>query len=456
MDNPVQLLVIAVLGVGVCFLAGFVIKSFIQPKKLDSMVRLIKQGKYSAAQKIAKAIIAKDSRNYLAHYYLGRAYLADKKNELALMEYKLVSQNAIFDKQIPEVDFRKQLSQLYIKFNQSEDALKEFLLLTKLEPTNAEHYFNCGKIYEQKSRGELALGFYQKAIKYNNRHVKAHAAMGLLLFRSKQYAEAKKEIDLAIKLSPETYSSYYYLGKILKENKDYPGAVNAFEKSLRDPEFRQRSLLERGSCYMMANSTDNALAEFDRAVKASKDESSAETLYARYFLAACYERNRDIDKAIEQWQIIYQHNHSFRDVSAKLTEYKDLQSNDSLKEFLTCSQDEFIEICKKVALAGFSMSAQKIDSKKWGCTMICTEQKSDDWMNVRKQLFLLAFSRDTDPIEDASIRQFLDQSKSQNCTKAIICASSGFTSSASGFAENRPIELIGKDKLQQILAKAGI
>ena len=82
------------------------------------MVRLIKQGKYSAAQKIAKAIIAKDSRNYLAHYYLGRAYLADKKNELALMEYKLVSQNAIFDKQIPEVDFRKQLSQLYIKFNQ--------------------------------------------------------------------------------------------------------------------------------------------------------------------------------------------------------------------------------------------------------------------------------------------------------------------------------------------------
>ncbi len=456
MDNPIQLVVIAILGVGVIMLIIAIAKSLMQPKKLDSITKLIKTGKYSAAEKLAKSIIAKDSRNYLAHYYLGRAYLADKKNELALMEYKVVNSNAIFDSKIPEKDFRKQLSQLYLKFNQPEEALKEFLLLTKLEPSNAENYFNCGKIYENKNRADLALGFYQKAIHFNRRHVQSHAAMGLLLFRSKQYSEAKKEIDLAISLSPETYSSYYYLGKILKENKDYPGAVNAFEKALRDPEFRQRALLERGSCYMMANSVDNALAEFDRAVKAAKDENAPETLYARYFLAACYERNRDIDKAIEQWQIVYQHNHSFRDVSAKLSEYRDLQSNDSLKEYLTCSQDEFLEICKKAAQAGFSMAPQKIESKKYGCLMICTEQKSDDWMNVRKQLFLLVFSRDTDAIEDSVIRQLLDQSKQTNCTKAIVCASSGFTSSASGFAENRPIELIGKERLETILAKAGI
>jgi len=456
MDNPIQLVIIAILLVGVTFLAVAVIKSLVQPKKLDSIKKLIKNGKYSAAEKIAKAMLAKDPRDYLTHFYLGRAYLADKKNELALMEYKFVAQNAIFDSKIPEKDFRKQLSQLYLKFNQPEEALKEFLLLTKIDPSNAENYYNCGKIYEQKNRADMALGFYQKTIQFNRRHVKAHAAMGLLLFRSKQFAEAKKEIDLAISLSPETYSSYYYLGKILKENKDYPGAVNAFEKALRDPEYRQRALLERGSCYMMANSLDNALSEFDRAVKASKDESSQETLYSRYFLASCYERNRDIDKAIEQWQIIYKHNHSFRDVSAKLSEYKDLQSNDAMKEYLTCSQEEFIEICKKAAMAGFSMAVQKVESKKWGCVMTCTEQKADDWMNVRKQLYLLIFSRDTDAIEDSVIRKFLDQSKAVNCSKAIICTSSGFTSSATGFAENRPIELIGKEKLENILSKAGI
>lgn len=452
----ITIAIIAILLVVMAMLAFVVIKSVAQPKKLESINKLIKQQKYAAAERIAKSIIAKDSRDYEAHYYLGKAYLADKKNELALMEYKLVAQNAIFGKEIPEAEFRHQLASLYMKFNQTDDALKEFLLLTKLEPTNAENYYNCGKLYDQQNRADMALGFYQKAIKFNKKHVKAHAAMGLTLFRSKQFSEAKKEIDTAIQLSPETYSSYYYLGKIYKESKDYSAAVKAFEKALRDPEFKQRALLERGSCYMMVGAVDNALSEFQSAVKASKDENSAESLYAHYFLAACYEKTRKIDKAIEQWQIIYQHNHSFRDVSAKLSEYKDLESNDSLKEFLTCSNAEFVEICKKAAMTGFSMDSQKTEEKKWGVQMIAIEKKKDDWMNVRKQLFLLNFYRDTEPIEDTEIRRVLDLSKQMNCSKAYVITSAGFTSSATGYAENRPIELVGKEKLESILAKAGI
>ena len=448
--------VILILLVLIGFLGVFVIKSLATPKKIDSINKLIKQQKYAAAQKLAKTLIAKDSRDYHAHYYLGKAYLADHKNELALMEYKTVAQNAIFDAQIPEAEFRTQLSQLYLKFNQLDDALKEFLLLTKLEPTNAEHFYNCGKIYEHQNNAETALGFFQKAIKFNKRHVKAYAEMGMILFRAKQFGEAKKAIDYAIRLSPETFSTYYYLGKILKESKDYPAAVKAFEKACRDPEFKQRALLERGSCYMLANAVDNAQAEFEKAVKASKDEKSQESLYARYFLAACYEKTRKIDKAIEQWQIISKINHNFRDVPTKLSEYKDLQSNDSLKEFLTCSSGEFAEICKKAALVGFNMIAQTVEEKKWGCQIIATEQKKDDWMNMRKQLFLINFYRETDPIEDAEIRRVLDFAKSKNCTKAYACTSSEFTRTAMSFAENRPIELVSKEKLEAILTKAGI
>lgn len=452
----IQVAIIGILLLVAGFLAFLVIKSITQPKKLEYINKLIKQQKYAAAQKTAKAIIAKDSRNFEAHYYLGKAYLADKKNELALMEYKLVSQNAIFGRTIPEAEFRHQLASLYLKFNQINDALKEFLLLTKLEPSNAENFYNCGKIYDQTNHADMALGFYQKAIKFNKKHVNAHAAMALALYRQKHITEAKKEIDIAIQLSPETYSSYYYLGKIYKESKEYSAAVKAFEKSLRSPEYKQRSLIERGSCYMLAGAVDNALAEFLNAVKSAKDEKSQETLYARYFLAGCYEKTRKIDKAIEQWQIIYKNNHSFRDVSAKLSEYKDLEANDSLKEFLTCSNQEFTEICKKAALSGFSMASQKIEEKKWGVQMVAIEKKKDDWMNIRKQLFLLNFYRDTEPIEDTEIRRVLDLSKTLNCSKAYAITSSGFTSSATGFAENRPIELVGKERLEAILSKAGI
>ena len=60
--------------------------------------------------------------------------------------------------------------------------------------------------------------------------------MGYILFQSKQFTEAKQELNVAISLNPEEYSCYYFLGKILKESKDIAGAVKAFDKAQRDSE----------------------------------------------------------------------------------------------------------------------------------------------------------------------------------------------------------------------------
>ena len=362
--NPIHIIIIAVIGSCIVFLSYLVIKSFVTPRRIDGIQKLLKQKKYNAAIKLAKSLSSRDPSDYTARYWLGEAYLADGKPELALMEFKFVNQNAIFGGDIAEIPFRKNLAELYSRFNHTEDAFKQYILLTKLEPANAENFFKVGKYFEQKGKSDQALGYYQQTIKLNKRHVKAHAAYGLLLFRAKQYSEAKKEIDYAIQLSPDTFSSYYYLGKILKENKDYAAAVAAFEKSLRDPEYKQKALIERGSCYMAANNIEKAMVEYDRAVKSAQNESSQETLYARYFLAACYEKTRKLELAISQWEAIYAKNHNFKDVASKLAQYKDLQSNDHMKEYLTSNPQTFNEICKKDALSGFGLTAGNVESKK--------------------------------------------------------------------------------------------
>ena len=452
--NIGSIILIFVLAAAVFLLLFFVVKSVVSPKKIESLQKLIKQGKISSAIKNAKAIIQKDPQNYLAHYYLGKAYLKDNKSELALMELKYVDQHAVFDANLSELEFRQEIAPLYTKFNQPDEALKQYLLLTKLNPRDAENFYNVARIYETKGKSDAALGFYDKTIKLNKRHVKAHAAMGLLLFRAKQFQEAKKEIDLAISLSPETFSSYYYLGKILKENKDFPGAVKAFEKAQRDSEFRQKALVECGTCYMAGNSIDNAINCFERAISSVKDSEKQETIYARYFLASCYEKTRKIEKAIEQWELIYAKNHSFRDVAAKLSEYKDLQANDSLKEYLTSSEENFVQICKNACIAGIKLEPQQITMQKWGCQILATEAKDADWRSIRKQAFLIKFFRETDPLEDFIVRKTLDEIKSQNCSKAFICSSSGFTRSAIAAAENRPCELVNKESLEKLLDKA--
>jgi tetratricopeptide (TPR) repeat protein len=289
----------------------------------------------------------------------------------------------------------------------------------------------------------------------DKKHAKAHAEIGLMMYRTKQYEGAKKEIDIAIKLSPETYSSYYYLGKILKDQKDLNSAIKAFEKAQRDPEVRQKALIEHGSCFMVANRYDNAAMDFQRAIDLDKNNSNPETLFARYFLGLCYEKSRKIDDAIKQWEEIYKRNKNFRDVASKLQEYKDLQANDYLKDYLTCSNDEFPEICKNTAEKGLNMQVLTCDLKKWGCQITGVAKGDDSWMNVRKQVILIRFFRNPEPIEDAPVREAVDLLKTMNAVKAFMFSSSNFTQAAKHFAENRPVELVEKQKLEAVLAKAG-
>ena len=202
-------IIISAVATFVVALLIIAIKSIVSPKKVENVKKLLKQGKNQQAAKLAKQILTKEPHNYAVHYYLGKAYLADNRSELALMEYKNVNENALFDSNLPEVPFRKEYASLLMSYNQKEEALNEYLLLSKMNPTDPEIFFNAGKITEQMNRKDLALGFYKKCVTLDPKNAKAHAALGYILFQSKQTAEAKRELDLAIRLNPETYACYY-------------------------------------------------------------------------------------------------------------------------------------------------------------------------------------------------------------------------------------------------------
>ena len=91
-------------------LAALVIRLVAMPKKLETVKKLLKQGKNQAAAKLAKQIVAKDPQNYAVHYYLGKAYLADNRGELALIEFKTVNEHALFASSLPEIPFRDRKS----------------------------------------------------------------------------------------------------------------------------------------------------------------------------------------------------------------------------------------------------------------------------------------------------------------------------------------------------------
>ena len=207
---------------------------------------------------------------------------------------------------------------------------------------------------------------------------------------------------------------------------------------------------------MLAGQVDMATSEFEHAVRSAKNDSSQETLYARYFLADCYEKNHKIEEALEQWNEISKKNPKFRDVPTKLNQYKDVQTNDSMKEYLTATPQGFLEIAKKAAKTGFNLVSMNIESTKYGCLMLATEESAESWKNARKQVWLVQFYRTSKPIQEAAVQKVADVLKEKKYYKAVIFSSAGFEIEAVNFAENRPIVLAGKEMVESILSRAGI
>ncbi len=446
---PLVIALIIILGVGIGLFTFFLVRSIIAPKQVASLQNALKQGKPAIVVRIAKQMIAKNPRNAEAHYFLGLAYNAQNKPELALMELKTVNQIGSFGGILLETEFRKRIADLFERFNQEEEALKEFLLLIRLEPQVAEHYYRAGLIFENRQRSDKALNYFRKAVEIDPRHSDAHFRLGYSLFRSKKGVEAKLELEEAIRYNSNNYEAHFYLGKILKENHDYVAALLSFEKAQRDQELKVRALVERGSCYMHMNSFDKAISELERAIKLSTSDSTQEVLYARYFLALCHEKSRKFDKAIEQWEAIYKRKPSFRDVAEKLSQYQELRTDDKIKDYLTAGPNEFLEICKTVAIS-MELNIRDVTDIKNGCQIIAVESDSR-WRNARKLPKLLWFLRVPEMISESTVRSILEEMKKLSVNRGVIFTSSNFSRRAIEYGESRPIELFGKDYLQKLL-----
>ena len=325
-------IIIIILLVGIGFLLFFLIKKVILPRREAAALSQLNKSKLIQTIRAAKATIEKDPQNVEAHYLLGKAYLADKREEQALREFKSVTRLGIEGKNIPETEFRETIAQLYAKFHEEEEALKEYIFLIKCHPEIADYYFQAGMLFSGRNRADRAEQYIRKAVSLNPKDANYHFELGMLYYQTKKIKEAGVEFEAALRLNPSDGRTLLYFGKIFKDTKEYAGAVPYLEKAAREQEYKLRALVELGGCYISLKRLDKAIQELERAVNCIEKEAEPDSLYARYFLAMCFEKTKEYSKAVAQWDKIYAQKKNFRDVGEKLTQYIDYRQGNSEKE----------------------------------------------------------------------------------------------------------------------------
>ncbi|HPE37447.1 MAG TPA: restriction endonuclease, partial [Spirochaetales bacterium] len=163
---------------------------------------------------------------------------------------------------------------------------------------------------------------------------------------------------------------------------------------------------------------------------------------------------KNLDRAIEQWEIIYARKPQFRDVAEKLSHYQEYRTDDHMKDYLTSGREDFVILCKSVASEALSLAVRDVVETPNGVDLIAVENESDKWIGAKKMPRLLRFLRVSEPLDESSIRSLLENMKKLAIVRGALITSSGFSRSAMDFAENRPVELFNKDKLQELLKKA--
>lgn len=154
-------------------------------------------------------------------------------------------------------DFPQALTELgltYMRLDQMDKARQTYEALLKLKPADAGAHLNLGialfnlsnalatekKTEEAKEKLVSSETHLRESLKLNGTGPSAHYYLGLILIRTRKYAEAQKEIELAIANGGENLAlAHKYLGGLYMSAKKNKEAADELEKYLQlDPKAR--------------------------------------------------------------------------------------------------------------------------------------------------------------------------------------------------------------------------
>ncbi|MFZ2199021.1 MAG: tetratricopeptide repeat protein, partial [Thermodesulfovibrionales bacterium] len=120
-----------------------------------------------------------------------------------------------------------------LKNGSIEQAIEDFQVAVRLDPTNWEPHNNLCLAYKSKGLYENAKEQCQTAITLRPDYAEAHNNLGVVYSREGMYDQAVEEYRKALKLKPDYAEALFNLGIIYVEKGDRDMAREAFEAGLR-------------------------------------------------------------------------------------------------------------------------------------------------------------------------------------------------------------------------------
>jgi tetratricopeptide (TPR) repeat protein len=166
--------------------------------------------------------------NYFAHNTLGALFLAENKNDEAIVHLQAAIQiNPFWD------NAYNMLGVAQVAQGEKEKAIAHFLEAIKVNPYNDNAQLNLGISLEEQGKNEEAKSYYHKAMEINPANAGTHYHLASLLMKQGEKKQAEHHYREAVKSNPDYFAARYDLAGILANQGKIGEAIEHFREAAR-------------------------------------------------------------------------------------------------------------------------------------------------------------------------------------------------------------------------------
>lgn len=442
---PILLIIIIIGVIGLIFLIFFLIR-----RKSGSSGSSTNGAKDKAAIiREANKRLAQDPKDANALNSLADMYYKEGNWDQAMKYYGLLLDIIAANPELDEFDITLKHALSAMKLKQYEAAYKNLVIARSLNQESFDVNYNLGYLEFMKKSYERAAALLSRARQQNPEHPDTLKYLGHSLFRMKRYKEAAAMLRKTIEIHPDDKESLFLTAQCYYEIGQHESATQIFSHLRTDPVIGPMSSLYSGTINLKSRKMDEAIMDFQIGLRHEniKQETALEL---KYRLSSAYIQSQEIGKAVQLLKEIHEINPGYKDVTAQLNKYRELNSNKNLQKYLMSTQTEFVSLCRKIVENHFPKSRAKIldiSVNKNEFTDILADINTSQW----EDLILYRFIRSGGQIGELVLRDLYTRIKEVKAGRGFCLSSGSYTDGAKQFVEARLIDLVEKKELMKIL-----
>jgi tetratricopeptide (TPR) repeat protein len=439
---------IGVAAVGLLIIAFVLL--FNRDRSRDNRTRPRRQDRDLIVREATRRL-AQDPRDVPALQDLAQIFFDEQDFGNAYRHYRTLVSLCGANPEIDEFQANLRLGQSALRVKKAEEAYKHLMVARSLRPDEFEVNFNLGLLEYLRKNHQKASEYFRIAHSQRPDDVATNRYLGYSLYRQRAFTDGIELLRRVLDFEPEDKKAQFLLAKSHYALKQSEPALEIFTRLRTDPEIGAVSALHSGLLNTNAKKYDAALEDFDIGLR-QENIKHAVFLELKYRMADTYLKSGDLSAAIRLWKEIKTLQPDYRDVSQKINQYQEVNTNRFLQTFLMGASSEFITLCRRIAIRYYANADTKlvdINLRKGEHANILAHVRASLW----EDQVLFRFVRSQGAIGELLLRDLYLHAKDVHASRAVCLTAGTFTDQARGFVEARMIDLVDKDDLVKLLQK---